>query len=71
MYIKQRLWQSRYDFGAILGCEHCTHEAEINTGYDDDRYLRQVIPAMLCKECGKNSAGGSETEVPGIGVETH
>lgn len=71
MFIKTRLWQSRYDFGAILACEHCAHEAELKTGYDDSNYHFHVIPAMLCKECGKNSGGTSEKESAIVTVEIH
>lgn len=71
MFVKERLWQSRFDFGAMLGCEHCDHEVELKTGYDDSNYHVNVIPAMLCKKCGKNRNGTSEINSPIVAVETH
>ncbi len=42
----------RNDFRAILTCEHCAHEQMLNTGYDDDYYHNQVLPAIKCGKCG-------------------
>ena len=52
MKIKRIESQSRRDFSAIYECEHCGHE-EQGRGYDDDNFHRNVIPSMLCGECGK------------------
>jgi len=51
MKIKTIESQSRRDFYAIYECEHCGHE-ERGSGYDDDNFHRNVIPAMKCKKCG-------------------
>jgi hypothetical protein len=66
MNIKEITWQSHNDFGAILKCEHCHHEAEIKTGYHDDRDDYVVIPSMICEECGKNRAGTTDA-IDGFG----
>ena len=52
MRIKKIESQSRRDFYAIYGCEHCGHEKRCS-GYDDDNFHRNVIPAMECEKCGK------------------
>lgn len=53
MKIKKFLSQHRRDFTAMMICEHCGHEELNKYGYDDDNYHVNVIPAMLCKSCGK------------------
>lgn len=55
MKIKEYLSQHRNDFTAIMECEHCGHEHKLTTGYDDDNYHNNVIPAMKCGSCGKSS----------------
>lgn len=55
MRIKKIESQSRRDFTAVYECEHCSNE-ENGTGYDDDYFHQNVIPAMKCKECGKTAA---------------
>ena len=52
MKIKEIKSQNRRDFTAIYKCEHCGHE-EKGSGYDDNYFHENVIPAMKCKECGK------------------
>lgn len=54
MHIKQIKSQYRRDFQAIYACEHCAHE-EHGSGYDDDNFHRNVIPAMKCQSCGKTA----------------
>ena len=58
------------DFYADMICEHCGHTAKLTTGYHDNKYHTKVIPAMLCDSCGKNRAGGTETENSEISVQT-
>ena len=55
MKIKQITSQDRRDFSAIYICEHCGVE-EKGTGYDDSNFHRNVIPAMVCKSCGKKAS---------------
>jgi hypothetical protein len=57
MRIKTITDRYRYDFSAVMVCEHCAHEQTLTAGYDDDYYHRHVIPAMTCGACGKNRAG--------------
>jgi len=52
MKIKEIIWQNRRDFRAIYVCEHCGHEEE-GRGYDDRNFHENVIPKMICPECGK------------------
>ncbi len=73
MKIKTYLSEHRNDFSAIMECEHCNREATITTGYHDNFYHTNVIPAMLCAGCGKNRAGETKdtyTKNPSVGVET-
>jgi transcription elongation factor Elf1 len=54
MKIKEILSQNRRDFKAIYECEHCGH-TETKGGYDDANFHQNVIPHMVCKNCGKKS----------------
>jgi len=54
MRIKEILRQDRRDFVAIYECEHCGHTCT-SQGYDDTHFHVNVVPAMLCPECGKNA----------------
>lgn len=56
MRIKQKTWQNRRDFAAIMECEHCGATEELKSGYDDAYYHNEVIPAMKCSKCGKTAA---------------
>jgi transcription elongation factor Elf1 len=56
MKIKKILTQHRRDFTAMLECEHCKHEQKLSSGYDDENYHRNVIPAMKCEKCGKTAS---------------
>jgi len=53
MKINYIISQHRRDFTALLECESCGSHEELNDGYDDDNYHRNVIPAMKCKKCGQ------------------
>jgi hypothetical protein len=55
MKIKTIESQSRRDFYAVYVCEHCGAEKR-GSGYDDDNFHRNVIPAMKCDGCGKTAA---------------
>ena len=46
--------QFRRDFTAIYECEHCG-DRHNGSGYDDDYFHRNVIPNMVCGNCGKKS----------------
>lgn len=46
--------QHRRDFWAIYACEHCGHE-EKGSGYDDEHFHKNVIPAMKCTKCGETA----------------
>jgi len=55
MKIKQINRQNRRDFYADYECENCGH-VEINkSGYDDAHFHHNVIPNMICPNCGKSS----------------
>lgn len=51
MKIKKIIEQYRRDFTALYECEHCgtAHESY---GYDDDNFHWNVIPRMICSNCG-------------------
>jgi hypothetical protein len=55
MVILKYTFQHRNDFGSILKCEHCNHEQDLNSGYNDHYYHNHVLPAIECKSCGKAS----------------
>ena len=54
MRIKEIICQSRRDFKAVFECEHC-NKIENITGYDDSYYHEKVVPALICKNCGKKA----------------
>ena len=60
MTIVKILSQHRNDFSATIECEHCGSRRHLTTGYDDNNYHTNVMPAMCCKFCGKNRAGEVE-----------
>lgn len=62
MFIKEFLSQHRNDFTAMMECQHCGSAHKLTSGYDDDNYHLNVIPAMTCKACGRNRDG----EVPEV-----
>lgn len=63
MKIKKITGQHRRDFRAVYECQHCGHE-EKGSGYDDAHFHNNVIPAMVCKECGKT--GNEVTSAPTV-----
>ena len=54
MKIKRIVYQYRRDFKAIYVCEHCGHEV-FRDGYDDANFHNNVIPKMVCEQCGKTA----------------
>lgn len=54
MKIKEIKSQNRRDFYAVYECENCGHK-ENGRGYDDDNFHKNVIPSMMCIECGESS----------------
>ena len=54
MRIKKIESQLRRDFWAVYECEHCGHTKR-GSGYDDMNFHRNVIPNMICPECGETS----------------
>ena len=52
MKIQKIINQHRRDFTAIYECEHCGHTTN-GSGYDDANFHQNVIPSMVCSECGK------------------
>lgn len=55
MRIKQIISQNRRDFWADYECESCGHIEKHKSGYDDMNFHQNVIPKMVCPECGKTS----------------
>jgi len=66
MKIREILNRNRNDFTATMECEYCGRTAKLTSGYDDDFYHEVVIPAMLCKFCGKNRDGEVERIDAGV-----
>lgn len=52
MHIKTILRQHRRDFHAIYECEHCGYQMQ-SYGYDDANFHQNVIPSIVCQDCGK------------------
>lgn len=67
MFIKQIISSHRYDFSAVMECEHCGHQQVITTGYDDANYHNNVIPKMTCAKCMKDRAGCIPAEPNEVG----
>ncbi len=70
MKIKRVTWEYRFDFHAIMECEHCGDTRENKVGYNDTNYHLRVIPAMICGACGKNRAGQTRADVERFGLIT-
>lgn len=41
------------DFWGDMECEFCGHTEKLTSGYYDNNYFQNVIPAMQCVSCGK------------------
>lgn len=54
MKIAKMLSQNRRDFWADFECEGCGDVEHHQVGYDDRYFHDEVIPAMVCKKCGKS-----------------
>lgn len=54
MKIEKIINQHRRDFTAEYICEHCGDVVE-GRGYDDDNFHVNVIPNMVCRNCGKKA----------------
>ena len=54
MKIKEITSQSRRDFRAIYVCESCGDEKAMG-GYDDANFHNNIIPRMICSECGETA----------------
>lgn len=54
MHIKEILSQHRRDMQVIYKCEHCGAERK-GSGYDDDNFHENVIPAMKCEQCNRTA----------------
>ena len=54
MRIKKFTYQNRRDFKAIYECEKCGATCE-EWGYDDRNFHDNVIPRLVCKECGESA----------------
>lgn len=44
------------DFEAIFKCQFCSHTRE-GSGCDDEEFHKNIIPRMLCPNCGKTGNG--------------
>jgi len=39
------------DFKAVMECEGCGNQQNLNSGYNDSYYHSFVIPKMKCEKC--------------------
>lgn len=56
MHIKKIKSRHRRDMRVVFKCEHCNKEHE-GFAYDDEHFHNNVVPDMVCKDCGKKSNG--------------
>ena len=66
MYLKEKTQQHRRDFRGILHCEHCDHEQELTSGYDDANYHENVIPSIKCRQCGQVAPADGKRTAPSV-----
>lgn len=52
MRIKEIIRQHRRDFTAIYVCDACGTEVK-DSGYDDAHFHQNVVPELVCENCGK------------------
>lgn len=51
----------RNDCTMELECEHCGHEQDDKSAYNDNYYINNVVPAeRYCDKCKKNTAGNEK-----------
>ena len=55
MKIKTINRQHRRDFYADYECEGCGRIEKNQRGYDDANFHQNVIPTMVCKQCGQSA----------------
>ena len=55
MRIKEIINQNRRDFTALYECEHCGFTKK-DSGYDDANFHNNVVPNMVCPECGEKAS---------------
>ena len=55
MRIKQINRQHRRDFYADYECEGCGEVYKNQSGYDDANFHQNVIPLMICPNCGESA----------------
>ena len=55
MRIREIISQHRRDFTAMYECEHCGYTKK-GSGYDDANFHNNVVPNMVCPECGKKAS---------------
>jgi hypothetical protein len=52
MKIEKIISQHRRDFQALYTWGHCGFQ-EKQAGYDDVHFHQNVVPTIVCKQCGK------------------
>lgn len=65
MRLKKKIRQHRRDFQAIYECEHCNQEIEAS-GYDDHNFHVNVIPNMICHNCGETANPSTPKTMPDV-----
>ena len=63
MKLLKKICQSRRDFTGRYECEGCGDISEIEGGYDDANFHKNVMPNRRCKKCNES------TNTLGIDVE--
>ncbi len=66
MRIKTIESSHRRDFHATYECEHCG-ATKRSHGYDDANFHDNVVPAMVCAECGRTAAADYQPLTPKYG----
>ena len=62
--MKIKDWTSHFnnDFWCNYECEHCGHTTEKQSGYNDNHFHNNVIPAKYCPKCKLNRVGETKEQ---------
>ena len=69
MNVCEVLWRHRYDYHAVFECEFCNAHQVHENCYADTNFDLNVIPAIKCKACGKQSNEALPEQRQGEGVQ--
>lgn len=65
MRLKFKIGQRRRGFRAVYQCEHCDTTVQ-GSGYDDESFLRDVLPSIVCPVCKKTADPATPKTAPDV-----